>query len=341
VTFLAVAVNSAVAWSLVTAARMRAAAVILLLLVPSAAYGAARKAVSYFPSNLIVGAVQPGIEPDGSEPYLRRQYFDRIPAMVRKLASQGARLVVLPEAPTIFNYYQDQDFAGLVNHLAAQLRVALIFNNTFSDPSGQYYNSMVFVRAGGSNDARYDKIHLVPFGEYVPGARWLFFVRPLVREVSSFSPGSDALVAELGGVRVGGFICYEAIFPELVRKFSAGGAELLVNITDDAWYGKTAAPVQHFQMARMRAIESRRFLIRCANTGISAVIDPAGRVKTQLGVFETGELIGGTRPLQEITFYVRHGDLFARACAMIFAASLLILRIYGRKTIDRRTAAEV
>jgi apolipoprotein N-acyltransferase len=215
----------------------------------------------------------------------------------------------------------------MLSRLAERHQVGLIFNNTTQGPSGRYYNSILYLRPDGSLGGRYDKIHLVPFGEFVPGADWLSFVHPLVQEVASFSAGSEVRVTDVGGVRVGGFICFEAVFPDLVRRFPSAGAELLVNITNDAWYGRTSAPAQHFQMARMRAIETRRFLVRAANSGISAVVDSNGRVRQQLGIFEQGAFIAGVLPLQGLTFYVRHGNWWGQVCTALFAAALLISRV--------------
>lgn len=328
VTFLVVAVNAALAYAWLYRTQRIPALLTAAMLALSAAYGLQKWKVDYLPSNLPVGLVQPVIETDLSNSYMREKYLVEIPAMVRELALQGARLVVLPEAPSIFDYYRDSAFAATLEKVAMRHQVALIFNNTTAKSSGEYYNSMIFMLPDGSTSGRYDKIHLVPFGEYVPGERWLFFAHPLVQEVSSFSPGEGVFVANVGGVRVGGFICYEAIFPELVRKFAVAGAELLVNITNDAWYGKTAAAAQHLQIARMRSIETRRFMVRAANSGISAVVEPNGRVKRRLGMFERGTFVAGVRPLQALTFYARHGDLFAQACVWIFIGGLLSGRLY-------------
>ncbi len=328
VTFLVVAVNSAVAFAWFHRSRLVPALAALSLLGGSAFYGWQKQRVNYPPSNLLVGVVQPVIDVNSSELQLSQEYLNEIPSLIRALGGRGARLVVLPEAPVVFDYYRDRPFSALLEQLAVQHKMALIFNNTTTSDSGEYYNSMVFLRPDGLLSGRYDKIHLVPFGEYVPGARWLSLVRPLVKEVSSFSAGDQIFVADLGGVRIGGFICYEAIFPELVRRFVAEGAELLVNITDDAWYGRSAAAAQHFQMARMRAIETRRFLVRAANSGISAVVDPSGRVKQQLGLFRRGGMIAGARPQQQLTFYVRHGNQFANFCVVALLLALLGGRIY-------------
>ncbi|HEY3127857.1 MAG TPA: apolipoprotein N-acyltransferase [Acidobacteriota bacterium] len=327
-TFLVVAVNSALAYACLRRSRLLPLIIVLSMLTLSALYGWQKQKADYLPSNLPVGVVQPVIDVNSSQSQLSQEYLIEIPSLIGALARQGARLIVLPEAPVAFDYYRDRPFSLLLERLASNHKMALIFSNTTLSDSGGYYNSMILLRPDGLPGGRYDKIHLVPFGEYVPAARWLSFVRPLVKEVSSFSAGDEILVTDLGGVRVGGFICYEAIFPELVRRFVAEGAELLVNITDDGWYGKSAAAAQHFQMARLRAVETRRFLVRAANSGISAVVDPAGRVKQQLGLFQRGDIIAGVRPRQELTFYVRYGNQFAEFCIFALLAGLLAGRIY-------------
>jgi apolipoprotein N-acyltransferase len=168
---------------------------------------------------------------------------------------------------------------------------------------------------------RYHKIRLVPFGEYVPlkplltlGGR---YGAKLVRQVADFTPGREHTLAAVDGHRLGAFICYEAIFPDLVRHFAAGGAELLVNVTNDGWYGRTSAPHQHLSMALFRAVENGRYLVRAANTGISAVVDTRGRVVARTELFEATALVRDVPLLGEATFYARHGDVFAWTCAAL------------------------
>jgi apolipoprotein N-acyltransferase len=143
-----------------------------------------------------------------------------------------------------------------------------------------------------------------------------------VQEVSDFSPGTEATTGVVDGHRIGGYICYEAIFPALVRRFAAEGAELLVNITNDAWYGTTSAPYQHLAMAAFRAVENRRYMVRAANTGITAVVDPWGRVLEATRLFDRTVLVREVPFVAGTTFYTRHGDLFAYAC---FAIALAVV----------------
>jgi apolipoprotein N-acyltransferase len=165
---------------------------------------------------------------------------------------------------------------------------------------------------------RYHKIRLVPFGEYTPfepllglGGR---FTARVVQAVGTFTAGAEASVGSVEGHRLSALICYEAIFPDLVREFTSRGSELLVNITNDAWYGHTSAPYQHFAMARFRAVENGRYLVRAANTGITAVVDPRGRVLERTPLFERALVVRDVPFVGEPTFYSRRGDVFAWSC---------------------------
>jgi apolipoprotein N-acyltransferase len=178
----------------------------------------------------------------------------------------------------------------------------------------------------GDLTARYHKIQLVPFGEFVPlqplftlGGR---FAAKVVQEVSDFTHGEEPVVAEVDGHLVGGYICYEAIFPSLVRRFAAEGAQLLINITNDAWYGTTSAPHQHLAMAAFRAVENRRYMVRAANTGITAVVDPRGRILESTALFAQTVLVRDVPFIAERSFYTRHGDVFARSCLAVALALL-------------------
>jgi len=169
-------------------------------------------------------------------------------------------------------------------------------------------------------------MHLVPFGEYVPAKKLLFFAAPLVEAVSDFSAGTEAALLPVGRHRLSTAICYEVVYPDLVRRFVAGGSEMLTTITNDAWYGRSSAPHQHFEQAAMRAIEEGRYLVRSANTGVSGIVDPYGRVLARSGIFEPAILVGEARFLTTSTFYARHGDILAYASVVATALLLLLAR---------------
>jgi len=170
----------------------------------------------------------------------------------------------------------------------------------------------------------YDKVHLVPFGEYVPLKRFLFFLNRLVSGAGDFKPGDKIVTLNHGGLSIGMLICFEAIFPELARAHARQGANILVNLTNDAWYGMTSAPYQHFIMSVFRAVENRMPMIRAANTGFSAFIEPQGKITTRSSLF-TEEILDASLDISRppLTFYARFGDLFAFTALIVSLMRIL------------------
>jgi apolipoprotein N-acyltransferase len=250
-------------------------------------------------------------------------------------------LVAWPESPAPFEE-DDPRFQHSLISIARQIQAPLVVGNVGMDYSAENqawreYNSALVVGADGARIGRYDKIHLVPFGEYVPFQKLLFFARKLTGRVSAFDRGERREVFRLNGHRYGVFICYEAVFADEVRQFSRLGAEVLVNISDDGWYGDTSAPWQHLNMARMRAVENRRWLLRDTNNGVTASIDPYGRVRQSIPRHQTDALPAEYGFRDDITFYTAHGDVFAWLCAILSMGLVgwsvrasLHLRIYGK-----------
>ena len=242
----------------------------------------------------------------------------------RRAAAAGARLVVWPESATPFPL--DRDPRGAAVRAAARETGAHLLVGTTEvvrDGGTRYYNAAYLIEPGaGATSGVYRKRRLVPFGEYVPLRRALFFVSPLVETVADFSAGAEPRTLPVGGDPVGAAICYEIIYPGLVRELVLRGSRLLATVTNDAWYGRSAAPHQHFQQATMRAIEQGRFLVRAANTGVSGVIDPYGRVLARSGLFEPAVLVEDVRLLDELTIYARFGDAPAYAGAVVAAVAL-------------------
>jgi apolipoprotein N-acyltransferase len=235
-------------------------------------------------------------------------------------------LVVWPEAPAPFVESDprfQQSIATLARSMQAPMIVGGIGNEYTSDiQASQDYNSAMIFAADGSRVGRYDKIHLVPFGEYIPFKDLLVFAHKLTGRVSEFTRGTDRRVFLLptqstAHHRYGIFICYEAVFADEVRHFARNGAEVLVNISDDGWYGDTSAPWQHLNMARMRAIENRRWLLRDTNNGVTAAIDPYGRVRQSIPRHQADSLPAQYGFRDDITFYTAHGDVFAWCCAIL------------------------
>lgn len=198
-----------------------------------------------------------------------------------------------------------------------------------------YFNSAFLIsampRTQGVALQRYDKEHLVPFGEYIPLQRYLPAALPLVQTMGNFSPGQDSAPLVSNQARLGVLICFESIFPEEARRRTSFGANILVNLTNDAWYGRSSAPFQQIPMAVLRAIENRRSLARAANTGISCLIDPLGRVLAASPIFEKMQISGRLPLLDEQSFFTGHGFLFPYLCLLLLSLMLL----YGILTRDR------
>ena len=244
-------------------------------------------------------------------------------------------LIVWPEAPAFSFVEADPRFQAAMFSIAKAQQAPLVvggYGMDMSDAEHRWlnYNSAMLFGTDGARLGRYDKIHLVPFGEYVPFEKFLFFAKKLTGRVSAFDRGRDRLVFHVpdhaGKLhRYGIFICYESVFASEVRLFARNGAEVLVNISDDAWYGDTSAPWQHLNMARMRAIENRRWLLRDTNNGVTAVIDPYGRVRQSIPRHQVDALPAGFAFRDDITFYTAYGDVFAWLCAVVGVG----LALYG------------
>lgn len=250
------------------------------------------------------------------------EYFVGMPgphAVARHIALEKPSLIVWPEAPSPFRE-KDPRFRTLMATLAQQTHAAVVAGNIAIDRAGDSvdeYNSASFIAPDGAFVGRYDKIHLVPFGEYVPYRKLFFFAGHLTQNVSDFSRGKYRKVFMSGGHSYGVFICYESIFANEVRQFARLGAQVFVNISDDAWYGDTSAPWQHLNMTRMRAIENHRWILLDTNTGVTSAIDPLGRVTESAPRHVRTSLIARYGYSDRLTFYTRYGDLFAILCVII------------------------
>ena len=187
---------------------------------------------------------------------------------------------------------------------------------------GAPLNSALLMGANGVVTSRYDKVNLVPFGEFVP---WPFglLTRKVSAEAGDFEAGKKVIVSSVGSHRIGTFICYESVFPSYIRKFAGSGAEVLFNISNDSWFGKSAARYQHLQIVRMRAAENARWILRATDNGVTAVIDPAGRVVRSTQEYSELAARFPYRYRQDQAFYTRYGDWFVAFCAL-FAAGVLI-----------------
>ena len=191
-----------------------------------------------------------------------------------------------------------------------------------STSAGAPLNSATLLSPDGFRVSRYDKVNLVPFGEFVP---WPFgaLTEKISKEAGDFAAGRGVVVSPVGDHNIGMFICYESVFPNFVRRFAAGGAQALFTISNDGWFGQTAARWQHLEIVRMRAAENRRWILRAANDGITASIDPAGRVRSTLPLFVEATSSARFNYETRQTFYTRYGDWFPILCALLAAACLV------------------
>lgn len=312
--------------------RLIAIVVPIALIVGASVWGGLRLSANTLTKGapITVGLIQGNIaQTDKWNPARADMIVQRYLQLSRQAVERGARFVIWPESAVPF-YLEDDPRGALVRGLVRQLGVPLLLGSDEmeqGDPP-RYYNAAFMLDRAGATAAVYRKIHLVPFGEYVPMQRLLFFVGPLVEAVSSFSPGTRVTMMPVEGHMASTAICYEVTYPALAREAVRQGSELLTTVTNDAWYGGSSAPYQHFEMAMMRAIEQGRYLVRAANTGISGIVDPYGRVLIQTSLFETVAVVGEARFVQEKTVYARIGDLAAYLCAAITSLTLG-LAVYG------------
>ncbi|MBM4285221.1 MAG: apolipoprotein N-acyltransferase [Deltaproteobacteria bacterium] len=241
----------------------------------------------------------------------------------------GARLVIWPETAAPFFYSHTPDLAAQVQDIVRKNHSFLLFGALAMDkkPEGDiFYNRAYLLSPQGETLGRYDKAHLVPFGEYVPLKRILFFVNKMVPMIGDFGEGPVGATVPLPEAKVGPLICFESIFAYLSRAQVEGGARLLVNITNDAWFGTTSAPYQHLAMGVLRAVEGRVSLARAANTGFSAFVDPAGRLLWRSGLFEPDSRVEELPLMPGGSLYTRYGDVFAWACVILAALALVFKR---------------
>jgi apolipoprotein N-acyltransferase len=248
-------------------------------------------------------------------------------------------LIVWPESPAPF-YTNDPLFRSTLSDLARRSQkwivAGSIGTNSVTQSGGQgsqVFNSAVLVSPIGAWGGRYDKVHLVPFGEYLPFPRLFAFAGGLTKEVGEFGRGASRAPLNVDGTPLGVFICYESVFPDEVRQFADHGAQVFVNISNDGWYGDSGAYAQHLNQTRMRAIENARWLLSATDTGVTASIDPWGRIAAEVPRKQRAALVAPYAITSVTTFYTRHGDWFAYLCAIISMGALLA-RLTSRKKAE-------
>jgi len=234
-------------------------------------------------------------------------------------------IVVWPEVPAPLNYDEDPRFRSYADNLARATHAYLLIGLVAHTAGGEPLNSAALISPAGGLVSRYDKVNLVPFGEYVP---WpLGFANKISTELGDFVAGQRVVVSPVDGHKIGAFICYESVLPNFVRQFAAGGAEVLVNISNDGWFGGSAARYQHLEMVRMRAAENRRWILRSTNDGITATIDSAGRLRGTLPLYVEATSYTGFTYISERTPYTRYGNWFVALCELMAVMGLVAERM--------------
>lgn len=327
ISFLVVWVNASLAWVLLRRKRGAAlwapSAAALVLIASAWIYGdAALRRWEGIDRNHQAAMLQGDIAFEDSEAVMIDKFKKGYVRMADSLEPPPVDLLILPESPTPVSFQFDSSYQQTLESLARRYPLGLVFNNIrFAGGAGEerYYNSAYFLDRNGSIAGVYDKIHLVPFGEYIPLKKLIPFMETITRDVGEFSPGSDYRVVKLGNHAASAVICFEGVFPALVRRFVREGSSLLINVTNDRWYGASAAPYQHLAIATWRAVENRRFLLRAANSGVSAVIEPSGRIQSATELLTTAVCRGRFAFLEGQTPYARYGDVLVFLCAIIVA----------------------
>jgi apolipoprotein N-acyltransferase len=279
-------------------------------------------------------AVQPNVaDRDDWTLESARALQEQMELLTIKTALQPGRphppLILWPEVPAPVYYFEDEPFRNAINAMAKLVNSWVLIGTVARTEQGAPLNAALMISPHGEAAGRYDKISLVPFGEYIP-----FPFRGLVSKISSeigdFAPGSRIVVFETGKEQVGAFICYESAFPHQVRQFTLKGASVLANLSNDGYFGGAAAREQHLSLVRMRAAENRRWILRATNDGITASVDPAGQVVKTL---PPSEITAGRLPFSfhhELTFYTRYGDVFAWTCAAVAVLLLVLSQVRPR-----------
>jgi apolipoprotein N-acyltransferase len=271
---------------------------------------------------------------------LTARHFEMSESVLRQLPGslkEGPRLVIWPESPMNFAYGADAELRDRIAAFTKTNHTSLLLNSQERAPGDGVYNSAVLINEEGRLVAQYDKIRLLPFGEYVPLPRWLPGAGLIRGMVGEFTPGTNYRLMQVGPVRAGVFICIESAYPSIARQFTGEGADVLINISNDGYLGRTAVMRQHLANAIFRAVENGRPVLRVTNTGITTFITTSGVVRDATEGFKPDVRIWTISAARnEATFYTRHGDLFVAACAVL---SLLVVVLSFKRTSGQRARA--
>ena len=340
VSFLILSINSSIALLVVkrTMWALTAALMTVLLVGIVIGAGAMPSGAFYAPdSTLAVVAVQPNVPMNPVKSVAEtKELLDRHLSLskhgLEQIRDGSPRLVVWPESPMNFTYSSDRTFQELVANFTKENRTMLLFNSLEPAPNGGSYNSALLINEEGRLISQYDKIRLMPFGEYVPLPQWLPGASLISGIVGEFTPGTKYTLMPMGDRRVGVFICIEAAYPWIARRLVNEGADSLINISNDGYLGPTAVMRQHLANAIFRAVETNTSMLRVTNTGLSAAIADDGRVTDLTGGYQTDVRVWSVWQFKTgTTFYTRYGDLFVQICAAITALVLVATLLRKRK----------
>ena len=315
VSFVVLATNAAVAGAILLPWRRAIAGIVLAsaLLGLSLGFGVWRLRDAPSGESVRVAVMQPSIEqPLKWDPNQAAATVGIYLALSRRVADENPALLVWPETATPTPLARDAGLVALLRSLATYLRAPLVIGSIdVEGTSPVVLRNTAYLLTERGIEGRYDKMHLVPFGEYVPLSGVIGFVRGWAEFISELEPGTRTVVFPGPPAPFGVVICYEGIFPELVRDFARNGARLIVNITNDAWFGRTSGPLQHLAMYPFRAVEHRTSIVRAANTGVSAFIAPTGQILGRLPLYERDVMTSAVPLRTRTTFYTRFGDWVA------------------------------
>ena len=315
------------------------AALGLILIIHLGGFFSIRKATpaeNAFTASVIQGNVSSDIYWDRISTQEIMELFNRHIELSHRSSTEGAGLIIWPEfsvplcfscSEELYNYFKKRLFKFVTN---TNCTLLLGTNEKMSSQEKTHYFNTALCLSPELSMSQYHKMHLVPFGEYTPYKKIFFFIEKVTHAIGDITPGTQYSLHQYKGSKFGSPICYEIIFPNQVRKFTKKGANFLVTITNDGWYGKSSAPYQHFAMAVLRAVENRRYLLRAATTGISGIVDPYGRILSQSELMTKTYLLGQITPSEKLTFYTRFGDVLPPG-SLTLALVFLILAMIKKK----------
>jgi apolipoprotein N-acyltransferase len=267
---------------------------------------------------LRAAVIQGNIDQDKKwDPPFQQSTIQKYIKLSKTAAKQKPDIIIWPETATPFYYQNNITLTKLIKKTIQETRTDFLIGTPSFRVNGNtvnYFNSAYLINAHGKISDKYDKVHLVPFGEYVPFQKWFPFIRKITAHSGDFSSGYKGNTLALHEHRLGVQICFEIIFPNLSRAMAQNNADILITLTNDAWFGRSASPFQHFSMTVFRAVENKRSLVRSANTGISGFIDPLGRVIRETPLFQDITITRNLPIIKNKTIYTQYGDFFAIAC---------------------------